>query len=45
MNNELLNLEDFDIEVKQLLDNIENMSPNIDLYSVIIDEKLLLASV
>ena len=43
MSKELLNSQDFDIEIKKLLDNIENMNSNIDLYKVIIDEQLTIA--
>lgn len=45
MNNELLNTRDFDEEIKMLLNNIENIRANVDLYSTIVDEQLLLAPV
>ena len=45
MNNELLNTHDFDDEIKKLLDNIENIKSNVDLYSTIVDEQLLLVAV
>lgn len=44
MGNKLLQTEDINIEIKKLIDDIDNISSNIDLYKVIIDEKLLVAS-
>ena len=44
MDNKLLQTEDINIEIKKLIDDIDNISSNIDLYKVIIDEKLLVAS-
>lgn len=41
---ESLTTQDINIEIKKLIDDIDNISSNIDLYKVIIDEKLLVAS-
>lgn len=39
MNNQ--NFMDFDMEIKNLLNNIEEMKSDIDLYSMIVDERVL----
>ncbi len=44
MGNKLLQTEDVNIEIKKLIDDIDNISSNIDLYKVIVDEQLLIAS-
>ncbi|HIS89706.1 TPA: hypothetical protein IAA87_09855 [Candidatus Avigastranaerophilus faecigallinarum] len=41
---ESLTTQDINIEIKKLIDDIDNISSNIDLYKVIVDEKLLVAS-
>lgn len=35
------NFTDFDMEIKNLLNNIEEMKSDIDLYSLIVDERVL----
>ena len=44
MGNKLLQTEYVNIEIKKLIDDIDNISSNIDLYKVIVDEQLLIAS-
>ncbi len=44
MSNELLNSQDFDLEIKRLLEDIDNISSNVDLYKIILDEQLLVAN-
>ncbi len=41
---ESLKTQDINIEIKKLIDDIDNISSNIDLYKVIVDEQLLVAS-
>ncbi len=48
MGNELLNSQNFDIEIKKLLDNIDNIdniSSSVDIYKIIVDEQLTLTAV
>ena len=45
MSNELLNSQDFEIEIKKLLDNIDNISSSVDIYKIIVDEQLTLTAV
>ena len=40
MNNILLTTTEFDCELKNLLDNIESIRADVDLYGVIVDEQL-----
>ena len=42
MQNEQL-FNDFDMEITKLLHNIENIKADIDLYSKIVDEKVLVS--
>lgn len=44
MSNELLNSQDLDLEIKKLLEDIDNISSNVDLYKIILDEQLLVAN-
>ncbi len=44
MNNNLLETNDFDVELKKLLENIESIKADVDLYSVLVEEKLLVNS-
>ncbi len=41
MNENMENFEELDIEIKKLLDNIENVRSTVDLYGVLVDEQLL----
>ena len=41
MNNVLLNLKDPDTELKELFENIEKISADVDLYGQLVDERLL----
>lgn len=43
MNNEQ-NKFDLDLEIKNLLKNVENMRNDIDLYSNLVDEKVLVSA-
>ncbi len=45
MNKELLNSKDLNLELKNLINNVENIRLDIDMYSVIVDEQVLLANV
>lgn len=45
MNTDLLNSKDLNLELKNLINNVENIKLDIDLYSVIVDEQVLLANV
>ena len=36
--------QDINIEIKKLIDDLDNISSNIDLYKVIVDEQLLVTS-
>ena len=38
---EIVNSAEFDIELKNLLDKIDEIKPNTDLYSVLVDEQIL----
>lgn len=40
-----INSEDFDIELKKLLERIDEIRPDADLYSVLVDEQVLVAQV
>lgn len=42
---ETINAEVFDIELKNLLEKIDEIRPNVDLYSVLVDEQVLVAQV
>lgn len=42
---ETINSEVFDIELKNLLEKIDEIKPNVDLYSVLVDEQVLVAQV
>ena len=39
------NIKDFDIEIQKLLNNIENIKADIDLYGMLVDETLLVTTV
>ena len=41
MTTETLNSEEFDIDLKKLLDKIDELRPDTDLYSVLVDEQIL----
>lgn len=41
---ESLKEQDINVEIKKLIDDLDNISSNIDLYKVIVDEQLLVAS-
>lgn len=41
MNDELLNSKDLNLELRELLDNLESINHSADLYSIIVEEKLL----
>lgn len=43
MNNDMENFEEMDLEIKNLLDDIENIKSTVDLYGSLVDEKLLAA--
>ncbi len=45
MNTDLLNSKDLNLELKNLINNVENIKLDIDMYSVIVDEQVLLANV
>lgn len=41
---ESLTTQDINIEIKKLLEDIDNISSNVDLYKIILDEQLLVAN-
>ena len=41
---ESLKEQDINVEIKKLIDDLDNISSNIDLYKVIVDKQLLVAS-
>ena len=41
---ESLTTQDINIEIKKLIEDMDNISSNIDLYKVIVDEQLLVTS-
>ncbi len=45
MNNNLSEANDFDLELKRLLENIENIKVDVDLYGVLVEEKMLIESI
>lgn len=45
MNKDLLNSKDLNLELRNLINNVENIKLDIDMYSVIVDEQVLLARV
>lgn len=45
MNTDLLNSKDLNLELKNLIDNVDNIKFDIDMYSVIVDEQVLFANV
>lgn len=38
--NNILNTQDFDLEMQKLLNNIENIKADVDLYSMIVEEQV-----
>lgn len=44
MNTNLLESKDLNLELKNLIDNVENIKLDIDMYSLFVDEKVLLTS-
>lgn len=38
---EIINSEEFDIDLKNLLDKIDELRPDTDLYSVLVEEQIL----
>ena len=39
--NDMENFEELNSEIKQMLDDIEHVKSNVDLYGIIVDEQLL----
>lgn len=39
--NNILNIQDFDLELQKLLNNIENIKADVDLYSMIVEEQVV----
>ncbi len=41
MNENFENLDEMDLEIKKLLENIENVKSTVDIYGSLVDEQLL----
>lgn len=42
---EMISAEEFDIDLKKLLERIDEIRPDADLYSVLVDEQVLVEQV
>ncbi len=41
MNNETLNMQDVTFEIKKIIEDIDNVTLNVDLYAAFVDEKVM----